>query len=258
MIATSRRLALVALLCMAAAAPAAAQATIGWNRGPWAAAGRVPDSNSYGASGYVLLASAAASSSDGMSVTTPAITTTGATTIVVHVGWFDNGSATVALVDSKGNTCTGLTSHILTSIVASQFFVCYGPTVGAGHTFTATVPFPSITVLAFSGPSSSTDQQAGSTTVAQPFEAATTIQPGSVTPIHANELIVVGLANEDNSGGAISVDSGFSAVIATYTNGASEGSAIAYKVQTAATAENPTWSVTNQTYLASSSVTITP
>lgn len=178
-------------------------------------------------------------------VTSVAINSTGADFIVVVVSGF---SGTITLTDSKSNgaTQTALTQRT-TGVVERMFFYDHPASVGTGHTFTSGgVSFASICVIAFSGMAASPlDQQAGAT-----GNTVSTLATGSITPSQANTLVVTGLANENNSSGAISVSSpsGFSTAYKTlYSSGVAEGSAISYKVLTSATATNPTWNVTNST-----------
>jgi hypothetical protein len=177
-------------------------------------------------------------------VTTDGVDTTGADLIVVNVGWYSNGGLnnTLAVSDSEGNTWTALTIRSTTNIACRLFYV-YNPSVGAGHTFTANdganSPYPSIEMMAFSGAAAAPfDQQNGATAT------ATSIATGSITPTEDNELVVAGLAHENNSAGAVSINGGFTALKVAYVGGNSQGSGLARLIQTTATAANPTWSIT--------------
>lgn len=173
--------------------------------------------------------------SSGGPVTTSGIDTTGANLIILWcTGFFTSGTPT----DSKSNTWTPLTIQTQDNNVSSQFFYCYNPTVGTGHTFTGvSTSQDCIAVQAWAGAASSPfDQQNGS----QGAGSGTSIQPGSITPTAANELIVAGV-DAINSSTSPTVNSGMTI---TDSSAVSPGFAfgMAYLVQTSASAINPTWS----------------
>lgn len=172
-------------------------------------------------------------------VTTDAIDTTGADLIVIEVGWYTAGT-TPALSDSKGNTWTGLTARTQGTFRVRMFY-CVSPTVGSGHTFTAagTDSYPEIGVLAVSGVNAADafDQESAGGGAS----AATSVQPGSVTPDEANCLVVTGLVSE---GSSITINGGYTAISVNNTGGANMGGGIAYLIQSSAAATNPTWSWT--------------
>jgi hypothetical protein len=183
--------------------------------------------------------------------TSAGIDTSGANLIVIVLGSDVNTqeSASIAApTDNKMNTYTQLTPAVTWGTGAGgncSIWYLYSPSVGAGHTFTnnatefATQGFYSvIAVAAFSGSASAPlDQQSTGTT-----GSGTTVQPGSVTPGSANELLVAGCGF--SSIGTISVDSGFT--ITDQPSSASGGKpmALAYLIQGAAGALNPTFTNT--------------
>lgn len=189
---------------------------------------------------WTKLTEVSAGSSDGSTVTTGAIDTTGATFLIAVVSGF--GTAPT-LSDSKSNSWTALTERGLGSAAEKLFYVVSG-TVGSGHTFTANNNFPSVAVIAFSG------------SHASPFDAETgaggsssTLQPGSITPAEDNELLVTGLSW--NNANAASINGGFSiATQVAIAGGQHLAVAIAYLIQTTAAAANPTWTVTSGNDLA--------
>lgn len=170
-----------------------------------------------------------------------AIDTTGADLIVVGITGGAAPGLTPAIADSKGNTYTGLTVYGSAGVAQVQLFYCQSPTVGSGHTFTVTANFQVVEyyVQAFSGSSPSPfDQEngGGSTGV------VTSFQPGSITPSQANCLLVTVLAECDNAN-LPSIDSGFTITDSDVIVGASHyGGGLAYLIQGAAAAVNPTWS----------------
>lgn len=167
-------------------------------------------------------------------VTTASVDTTGADLIVLVVSSWNVISS---VSDSKGNSWTPLTAYI-GGTGRQQAFYCASPTVGSGHTFTATSAggYPSICVLAFSG-----------VDTADPFDAetgttgtGTTSQAGSITPTNDNSLVVACIGFWDGSTRSLSsVDGGFT-LQETVPKDAAFGSGAAYLVQGAKAAANPT------------------
>ena len=169
-------------------------------------------------------------------VTTSGIDTTGANLIILGVSY--NTGTTPTITDSKGNTWTGLTAQAQASNGASRIYYCYNPTVGSGHTFSNSTSggFSTITVQAWADALSAPfDQENGAKTA-----GASTLATGSITPGVDNEVIISHFMF--SAAGTASVNS--SMTISNQQNfGAANnyGGALAYKVQTTATAINPTW-----------------
>ncbi len=167
---------------------------------------------------------------------TSAVNTTGANLIVILIA----GGSDITPSDNKGNTYTGLTIHSQGGD-DSRLWYCYNPTVGTGHTFHQQWSYECIFAAAFSGVAASPfDQENGSNTA-----GATSLQPGSITPSEDNCLIVTGLmAGNSNSNHA--VNDGFTITNSINgVNGVNYGGAMAYLIQTTATAANPTHSWTS-------------
>lgn len=170
---------------------------------------------------------------DTTSVTSGAIDTTGADLIVA---WATGYLSVVAFSDNKGNTYTPLTVRSNSGGINGRFWYCFGPTVGTGHTFTSGSSYPGIGVLAFNCGLGS-----------DPFDVengadgtGTSIQPGSVTPADADNIVVTGVG-EGTTGGTPTVDGGFTEPNAE-ADGAAFSTTIAYLIQSSAAAQNPTWS----------------
>lgn len=197
----------------------------------------IPSLNSFAA--IALLSSSCASSSNGGTVGTTAINTTGATLIVVSLQYFSGAQLNVP-TDSVSNTFTQLNINTGSTDPAEVLYYINNPITSASHTFsevsTPSNNFPSICVSAFSG-----------TTITSPFDVQngsggaglTTLQTGSVTPNQGNELIVTGVGYKV---GTLSINSGFTLMTGQSTNaGNGYGAAMAYLIQTTASAVNPTW-----------------
>lgn len=170
------------------------------------------------------------------------IDTTGANLIVVEVSYFDASSA-VTVTDNKGNTYTALTGYGGAGAdYRVKLFYCYAPTVGTGHTFVGGVAgaYCSVSIAAFSGAAASpADQSAGSFN-----SSSSTAQAGSITPTESGELIIATMCNRLDAG-SVSINDGFTIVDQELWQSGGLGTALAYKIQTAAAATNPTWTLTS-------------
>jgi hypothetical protein len=180
-------------------------------------------------------------------VTSGSINTTGANLLIVSVSWYPAGGAdvtTVELSDSKGNTWTqlNLAGTIGVTFTANRLFYCYSGTVGTGHTFTVTETgsYPAIAVMAFSNAASSPlDQQSQAET-----PLVTTVQPGSITATQADAILVTSCAWDVDTTTA-SVNLSFTGTVSVAaTSGNHVGGGLAYRIDTSATATNPTWTKT--------------
>lgn len=174
--------------------------------------------------------------------TTPSINTTGADLLVAVCSDYDTGAT---LTDSKSNTWASLT--VQTATVRARIMYAKNATVGSGHTFTLAGAglFPSLEVAAFSGSdlTSPFDVENGAASA-----SASSLAPGSITPGSANELVVSGLSTQGASGTkSIDVLSILDQVVGL---GSNFDSALAYEIQTTATARNPSWSWTGNRYAA--------
>jgi len=174
------------------------------------------------------------------SATTSGVDTTGATLLVVAVSIYTGGSATT-VSDSKSNTWTKLTSYSATTNSRITIYYSVNPTVGSAHTFTAdgTSNYPGILMTAFDG-----------VVDASPFDlengfgrttSGSTVQTGSITPSEDNELIITALAN-DTTVATATADEGMTLIQwLNWQSATNMGVGMSYKVQTTATAINPTW-----------------
>ncbi len=185
----------------------------------------------------------------GDSITTDAIDTTGATLLVIVLGFFNS---TPTISDSKSNTWTALTNSHEAAGSNCQIFYVANPTVGSGHTFTngTSDSYSSVLVSAWSGAATTTPFDQQNQNNAGPVTSAST---GSITPGENNELVIAGVSLRDNgsTGDTVSINGGFTisdqvpSVGFAHLQGAS-----AYLIQTTAAAANPTWSWTNSDYVA--------
>lgn len=177
-------------------------------------------------------------------VTTP-IDTTGANIIFVSVS--SQTTLTGDVSDSKTNTWTELTEKG-TADADIAIFYSKNPTVGSGHTFTFTFVAGLngvIAVLACSGADTSSpfDVEQGNTAA-----SGTTVQPNSVAPGSNNEVVVTAATAGGGGSPTWAIDDGgtagsFAISDSVGNAGANYAHAMAYKVQTTAVAENPTWSL---------------
>jgi hypothetical protein len=176
-------------------------------------------------------------STNGTSVTTDAIDTTGAELIVVCY----HGHLTVTITDSASNTNwyesqrrpnTGGYGLIMKFIP--------NPTTSASHTFTASggSTFPTLAILAFTGAFGGAELV--TTNHATPSQ---TVAPGSITP-GTNDALLVTMYGDSATTGTRSINASFS-LDETQTGDANAATiAAAHLIQTSATAANPTWTTT--------------
>lgn len=166
----------------------------------------------------------------GDGVASSGINTTGATLLVAAIASYMGAST---ITDSKSNTWVPLTDYNSASAGGLQIFYCTGGTVGSGHTFTAHSNFPGMVVAAFNTTTGAADLDKG----------AAASQPGSGTPAHDKELVLLAVANNGSFGG---LSSSFTSIdTITESGGTSIGCGLAYQIQGAATAVNPTWAAQN-------------
>jgi hypothetical protein len=188
-------------------------------------------------------------------VTTDPIDTTGLDTVIIGVSDFSAGTpdgAWITDTSSGGSNSFGQLSGaaaVGTTNTRVRVYYCRGCVVGTGHTFTYAAPatsvatYPTIMVLACSGGNmvAITDQQNGATTT-----SAATLATGSVTPTEDNELVVTVVASLDS--GVLTAPTGYTlADRASYAAGIAIGGALAYRIQTTATATNPSWTFSTTT-----------
>lgn len=171
-------------------------------------------------------------------VTTDAVSTAGADTLIVVVADYFGGTGTVS--DNKSNS--GWTRLTPQGISNQRIAIWYtaNATVGTGHTFTysGSTLFAAIAMIAFSGGklTSPADQQNG---------ADSGLQAGSITPSEDNELLIAGLSIASASCTGLSIDSSFTVEqFLAAIGGDNFGIGAAYKIQTSAGAENPAWTLT--------------
>lgn len=191
---------------------------------------------------FALISSVAAGSPDGETFTSGSIDTTGANLLVLCVASYD-AEANPVISDSKSNTWTPRTGYENNDggPLVKIHYAENPASVGAGHTFTVTgaLRFASVGVLAFSGAVTSSvyDGENGNA----PGSVAT-IQPGSVTPSQDNDLLVCMVGSDTSITETIN-SSFIKELDVNLVGGAHYGLAVAYKIQTSAGAENPTWTL---------------
>lgn len=178
-----------------------------------------------------------AGSADQNSITTGAYDTSGGTGLIVGVVDLGGGSGIIS--DSKTNVWAPRTVQSVDVIDLRIFDVVSSPTVGSGHTFTATGTgtFPSLAAMAVSG-SGAFDQENGATAT-----NVSALSTGSVTPTEDNEIVIAVVATR-NAAGTFSINGGFTIAQQIDNDGNHFSLAIAYLIQTSAAAANPQWSWT--------------
>lgn len=189
---------------------------------------------------YALIANTGAATSDTFTVTTGTINTGGANLIVIAVTDYVGLSSSPTPTCSQGNTYLGLTGQQASGFTHIRLWYAFNPTTNAAHTFTSPttgqIRHPTILVAAFSGAQSSpVDQQSGNT-------GSTPISTGSITPSQNDELIISAVGF-NATGGATVNESMTETNDIEYASGVNLAGVMAYKIQTTATAINPTWTL---------------
>lgn len=146
--------------------------------------------------------------------------------------------------DSSSNIWTQIGSYENdgnTSVNVGLFYVA-NPTVTSSQNFGITSSdFSVLCVQAWSGSASSPL----GTSSAGNSSSGSTVQPGSLTPSAANSLLVTACA-PNNTNNVSSIDSSFTiSDNVAYSGGVNEAGAMAYLVQSAAAAVNPSWTLDN-------------
>lgn len=188
---------------------------------------------------YSLLTHVSAKTLDINNITTGTIDTSGADLLIALIADYNVNATTLS--DSKSNSYTSSISKIQAATEA-QLYYKTSPTVGSSHSFTAssTAGYPSICASSFSGAGASPFDQSSTAGAS----GVTSLATGSVTPSEDNELIVASIAWQNSITG-LAIDSSFTIIEEqSVTPAINFGSAIAYLIQTSASAVNPTWSWT--------------
>lgn len=178
-------------------------------------------------------------------VTTAAISTVGANLIIISRTDFSSGDVSVS--DSASNTWTSVVDYRPANNVFIGMFYCFNPTTSATHTFStpsdAQGTVPTIAVASFSGVKSSPLHTFTNNQTA----AASSLQPGSITPTANNALLYACGASASTSTtitGMTKLDE------VAFSNGVHLGFTHGYVIQGTAAALNPTFNF-NTTNIAS-------
>lgn len=197
-----------------------------------------------GSSAISLNSSTAKGSANGTDVTSDAIVTTGAGLIVLAGSNF-GGAGDVTFQDSKSNTWSLLTLQKAGAgdFTEARFAYCVNPTVGSGHTFDAlAILAPSIFVMAFNLGAAYDSNENGANGTSGTSGAC----GGGITPSQDNCVVVTFMANTDGTGTV--APTGYtipSGMTIPFDSGNCYAGSMAYKIQTSATATDPSWSWTN-------------
>ena len=133
--------------------------------------------------------------------------------------------------------------------VSTALFVAKGLAVGSNHTFTVTTVGPvhqnPIAVFCASGSTITAGGADASSAFNNTAGAASTIQAGNVTNSNTLQIDIAVLGNGD-AFTINSIGSGFTIVenVAS-ANSITQGLGLAYKLEPAATTENPLWTLSN-------------
>jgi hypothetical protein len=164
---------------------------------------------------------------------TPAISTTGASLLVVVCGTYYSPNTPT---DSESNTWTALTLY--GSEGAARIWYVNAPTTSASHTVSISgTSYQGYALYAFSGTAASPFDSESGNSANNP--AGATISPGSITPAEDNSLLIACF------GGAfcanIQVSSPYSSAVLAWDQDGHVGMGAAYTIQTSKAASNPAW-----------------
>ena len=180
------------------------------------------------------------------SATSSAIDTTGANLLIAVVSGFNAEIDESVFSDNKSNTFFVISHTIGTS--SGKVFGCFNPTVGTGHTvsYSKSSSYPQVGLYAFSGvdaPNFVFSRNDSAT-------AASSVTVGSVEATKNNSLFFLSVTS-GNPYTLSSVTGGFTTLTNVGGIAASYmGLHTAYKIQSAAGAENPTATMSGSMHLA--------
>ncbi len=180
------------------------------------------------------------------SAVTTATNCSGATLIVANTS--DNSANSGAPSDSLNGTYTNHATCNSDTSNACVYYL-YSPTVSTTMTFSKTSCVAcSVEIIGFSGTAGSTvDQSTNQGGLAGGLSTCLTSSP--ITPSNNNEVVIAAFSSINDGGGlTYSIDGGFTiSDQAQMTLGTNQGGAIAYLIQTTATAAQPTWTLSAST-----------
>lgn len=196
------------------------------------------DNSKFSAITWSVVATCYAGSTTGINVTTSTANSTGADYGFAVVNSLSAGDGPV-LTDNKGNKWE-VVDTMTETWVESTTYECKNPRTGSGHTLTATSAgkSPSVFAIFTSGVrrnATHTDQ-----TSSAHSDPTSTKQPGSITPSENNCLVLTTCLC--GATGSLSVNESYTAnALGMNASGNHIGGGLGYKIQTTATATNPTW-----------------
>lgn len=206
--------------------------------------------NFIGGGGFAVVSGATATcaSSGGAACTTSSANFNNVTLVVGCIGLYSGNGASSTLSDNLGNSYTQIYT-VTTGPRTGRMFYSKPSSVSGTMTFTASNTggsadaSPGLTVMGFSGPFTTPLDQSNNTGSAG--ASVTSIQPGSITPTLAGELLASCLTVSTSTTGGQAITPPFTlGPVINSVPGNAEGSAIGYQIQTSASAQNPTWSFT--------------
>jgi len=194
---------------------------------------------SFGSRGAITVLSSVTKQFGTTRVFNTAISTTGASLIVVGLTY--RASEGAHFKDTLGNTWTQCNAYAGTGFTSGvTFFYCVNPTTSANHYFgnwdgSGTSYYGGFSVFALSGTATSSplDLQNGQYIAS----LSSTATPGSITPSENNCIVFTGCMNFN--GTAPTIPTGYTGF--NWTTGTAYAGGCGYKIQTTAGAENPSW-----------------
>lgn len=191
-----------------------------------------------------LIASALQGTGASSATTTPAVDTTGANCIIVSVAVNQGNAGSLVITDNKSNGNATFLDFANPGGPVAALYYWLSPTVGSGHTFTAsaTSMFGRIAAYAFSGVHASPFDTHGTAS----SSSGTSATSGSFTPSQNNCAIVAVCACGSglNFTDCTAVASPLTLTThGNYISNTTTGIGEAYEIQTTATARNVTFTL---------------
>jgi len=170
-----------------------------------------------------------------------------------------NGGGTLTLTDSRGSNDSKYASNMTGPATQTSPGISWtwaqNASVGAGQTFSISVGGGQQVAACIYGISLMNTSSPFETRGTEAQASSGTVQPGAVTPGSGYQAILAGIAYDNGTGNAVSIDSAFSAPdCIDFATGVNYGMCLSAKIQSGSAAAHPTYSHTPGTLTAANTV----
>jgi hypothetical protein len=175
--------------------------------------------------------------------TTAPINPSGATLLIAHVAYLWDNLTSPSILDSNLNTWL-VVNDVQNGLLnlSSKLFYAANAIVSPGQTFTVNGPGlrPLLEIAAFGGVATANVLDRRNTNGSA--DTVTTAQPGAITPLIYNELVISAIASDGSQ--PLKIDSGYSIIDQAPASGLTNmQGGLAFLVQGKAGSTNPTWTL---------------